>query len=156
MIWDGKPDPGPAPLPVRANGGAVLAYDYPLLGAFWTMLWLFVWIIWIFILFKVIFDIFRSHDMGGWGKAGWLIFVIILPFLGVFVYLIARGRGMGERDLAEAQRRESQFRQYVQETAASTGGAGGTADEISKLADLKAKGVITDAEFEQQKAKLLA
>jgi hypothetical protein len=121
------------------------------------MLWLFVWIIWIFILFKVIFDIFRSHDMGGWGKAGWLIFVIILPFIGVFVYLIARGRGMGERDIAEAQRRESQFRQYVQETAASTGGGGGgTADELSKLADLKAKGVITDAEFEQQKAKLLA
>jgi hypothetical protein len=156
MIRDGQPDPGPAPVPARSNGGAVLAYDYPLLGAFWTMLWLFVWIIWIFILFKVIFDIFRSHDMGGWGKAGWLIFVIILPFLGVFVYLIARGRGMGERDMAQAQAREQQFRQYVQETATSTGAGGGTADELAKLADLKAKGVITDAEFEQQKAKLLA
>lgn len=66
----------------------MLAYSYPLLGAFWTLLWLFLWVIWIFLLFKVIIDIFRSHDLGGWGKAGWLIFVIVLPFLGVFVYLI--------------------------------------------------------------------
>ena len=100
----------------------MLAYDYPLLGAFWTLLWLFLWIVWIFILFRVIFDIFRSHDLNGWGKALWLIFVIILPFLGVFVYVIARGKGMSERDLERAQQSEQQFRSYVQQAAATSGG----------------------------------
>ena len=96
----------------------MLAYSYPLLGAFWTMLWLFLWIIWIFILFRVILDIFRSQDLGGWGKAGWLIFVIVLPFLGVFVYVIARGKEMGQRDVQDAQAHDQQFRAYVQEAAA--------------------------------------
>ena len=132
----------------------MLAYDYPLLGAFWTLLWLFLWIVWIFILFRVIFDIFRSHDLGGWGKALWLIFVIILPFLGVFVYVIARGRGMAERDAQRAAESEQQFRSYVQQAAVSSGGT--TADELTKLADLRDKGVITPAEFEAQKAKILA
>jgi hypothetical protein len=132
----------------------MLAYDYPVLGAFWTLLWIVLWVIWLFLLFRVIFDIFRDHDLGGWSKALWLIFVIVLPFLGVFVYIIARGRGMGERDLQEAQARQQSFDTYVRDAAAS--GGGGTADELSKLADLKARGVITDAEFEQQKAKLLA
>ena len=130
----------------------MLAYDYPLLGAFWTLLWLFLWIVWIFILFRVIFDIFRSHDLGGWGKALWLIFVIILPFLGVFVYVIARGKGMSERDMQRAAESEQQFRSYVQQTAAQ----GDPADQLSKLADLKAKGVLTDEEFEAQKAKILS
>ena len=76
----------------------MLAYDYPLLGLFWTMLWVFLWVAWLFILFRVIVDIFRSHDMGGWGKALWVLFVVVVPFLGVFVYLIARGRQMTERD----------------------------------------------------------
>jgi Short C-terminal domain len=132
----------------------VLAYDYPVLGAFWTLLWFFLWIVWIFILFRVIFDIFRSHDLGGWGKALWLIFVIILPFLGVFVYVIARGKGMSERDMKQAAESEKQFRSYVQEAASSGGGT--TADELAKLADLRDKGVITPAEFEAQKAKILA
>jgi hypothetical protein len=132
----------------------VLAYDYPLLGAFWTLLWLFLWIVWIFILFRVIFDIFRDHDLSGWAKALWLIFVIILPFLGVFVYVIARGKGMSERDMKQASDAERQFRSYVQETAASAPGT--TADELAKLADLRDKGVITPAEFEAQKAKILA
>jgi type VI protein secretion system component VasK len=131
----------------------MLAYQYPVLGVFWTFLWFFLWIIWIFILFRVIFDIFRSHDLGGWGKAAWLIFVIILPFLGVFVYLIARGRSMSERDVQRAQQQQDQFNAYVREAA---GSAPNTADQLSKLADLKAKGVITDAEFEQQKAKILS
>jgi hypothetical protein len=134
------------------GGRNVIAYDYPLLGAFWTFLWFFLWVIWIFILFRVIFDIFRSDDLSGWGKAGWLIFVILLPFLGVFVYVIARGRSMGERDLARAQAQQDAFKQYVQNVA-TTGG--GTADELTKLADLKNQGVITDAEFEAQKAKIL-
>ena len=133
----------------------MLAYDYPLLGLFWTMLWVFLWVAWLFILFRVIIDIFRSHDMGGWGKALWAIFVVVLPFLGVFVYLIARGRQMTERDIEDARNREASFRSYVQDAAASGGGAG-TADELAKLADLQAQGVITDAEFAQQKAKLLA
>jgi len=132
----------------------VIAYDYPLLGAFWTFLWFFLWVIWIFILFRVIFDIFRDHGMSGWAKAGWLIFVILLPFLGVFVYVIARGKSMGERDMAAAQAQQDAFKKYVQETASS--GGGGTASELAKLADLKSQGVITDAEFEAQKAKLLA
>jgi hypothetical protein len=115
---------------------------------------LFLWIVWIFILFRVIFDIFRSHDLGGWAKAFWLIFVIILPFLGVFVYVIARGRGMADRDMQRAAESEQQFRSYVQQAAATSGG--GTADELAKLADLRDKGVITPAEFEAQKAKILA
>jgi ABC-type multidrug transport system fused ATPase/permease subunit len=130
----------------------VLAYNYPLGNAFLTMLWFFLWIIWIIILFRVIFDIFRSHDMGGWAKAFWLIFVIILPFLGVFVYLIARGGKMAERDQRDVAQQEQAFRSYVQDVAATPPN---TADELSKLADLRAKGVITDAEFEQQKAKIL-
>ena len=131
----------------------MLAYDYPILGVFWTMLWFFLWIAWIVLLFRVIFDIFRSHDMGGLGKALWAIFVIVVPFLGVFVYLIARGHSMADRDVEQAQAQEAAFKSYVQDAA---GSGGGTADELSKLADLKAQGVITDAEFEQQKAKLLA
>ena len=130
----------------------MLGYDYPILGLFWTMLWVFLWIAWIMILFRVIFDIFRSHDMGGFAKALWVIFVIVLPFLGVFVYLIARGGSMAERDLANARAQEAAFRSYVQETARS----GGTADELAKLADLRSRGVITDAELERQKSKLLA
>ncbi len=131
----------------------MLGYDYPILGVFWTMLILFLWIAWIFILFRVIFDIFRSHDMGGVAKALWVIFVIFLPFLGVFVYLIARGHKMAERDISDAQQREAEFRSYVQQAAATSGG---TADELTKLADLKERGIISDAEFEAQKAKLLA
>jgi hypothetical protein len=134
----------------------VLAYDYPLLGMFWTFLWFFLWIAWIVVLFRVIFDIFRSKDMGGWGKALWVIFVIFLPFLGVLVYLIARGHSMGERDLAEAQAQETAFRAYVQDAAATSGGGGGSADELTKLADLRDRGVISEDEFQAQKAKLLA
>jgi Short C-terminal domain/Phospholipase_D-nuclease N-terminal len=101
----------------------------------------------------VIFDIFRSRDMGGWGKALWVIFVVVLPFLGVFVYLVARGHAMADRDAEQAQAQRAAFDAYVRDAA---GSKGGTADELSKLADLKSQGVISDAEFEQQKAKLLA
>ena len=131
----------------------MLGYDYPLLGVFWTMMIFFLWIAWIVLLFRVIADIFRSRDLGGGAKALWAIFVIVVPFLGVFVYVIARGHKMSEHDVAQAQAQEAQFRTYVQDVA---GPGGGTADELTKLADLKAQGVITDVEFEQQKAKLLA
>ena len=90
----------------------------PLLDAFFMMMWFFLWILWFFLLFRVIMDIFRSRDLGGWGKAGWLAFVIILPFLGVFVYLIARGHKMADRDAAQAQAQDEAFRSYVQESAA--------------------------------------
>jgi hypothetical protein len=131
----------------------VLAYDYPLLGMFWTFLLFFIWIAWIVVLFRVIFDIFRSKDLGGFGKALWVIFVILLPFLGVLVYLIARGHSMTERDYQEAKSQEQAFQAYVR-SAAGTGG--GSADELTKLAALRDQGVISDAEFQAQKAKLLA
>jgi hypothetical protein len=131
----------------------MLAYDYPLLGLFWTFLWVFVWVAWLILLFRIFGDIFRSKDMGGWGKALWSIFVIIVPFLGVLVYLIARGRGMHERDYEQAKAAEQSFQTYVRETA---GTSGGVADELTKLAELRDRGVISPAEFEQQKAQLLA
>ena len=125
--------------------------NYPLLDLFWTFLWFFLWIVWIFILFRVILDIFRSHDLHGWGKAGWLIFVIILPFLGVFVYLVARGHHMAEHDVQDAQAQDAAFRAYVRDAAQGDG----QADQLAKLADLRDRGVITDAEFQQGKAKIL-
>ena len=132
----------------------MLAYDYPLLGAFWTMLWLFLWIMWFFLLFKIISDVFRDDTLGGWGKALWLIFLLFLPFLGVIVYLIARGQSMGQRDVEQMQARDEAMRAYVVDAAGS--GGGGTADQLAKLADLRDRGVLTEEEFNQQKAKLLA
>jgi len=102
-------------------------------------------------LFRVILDIFRSKDLGGWGKAGWLIFVCILPFLGVFVYLIARGSKMNQRDMEDAQARDQAMRAYVRDAAQE----GSTADELAKLADLRDRGVISEGEFQQSKAKVL-
>ena len=126
--------------------------QYPLLDAFLTMLWFFLWVLWIFLLFWIIFDIFRSKDLSGWAKALWLIFIVILPFLGVLVYVIARGGSMHERSVREAQTEDKQFREYVRDAA----GTKSSADELAKLADLKERGVITDAEFQQGKAKILA
>jgi len=132
----------------------MIASSYPILDAFLTMLYFFLFIIWIWLLITVFIDIFRSRDMGGVAKALWVIFVIILPFLGVFVYLSARGGKMHERAAAEAAQQQKQFDSYVRQ-AAGTDGAD-TASQLSKLADLKSQGVITDAEFEAQKAKVLA
>ena len=129
----------------------MLAYDYPLLGVFWTFMFWFLWIAWILLLFRVIVDIFRSRDLGGVGKAFWALFVIVLPWLGVLVYLIARGGRMAERDIEEATAREEAFQDYIRRTAGTTS----TAAELTKLSDLRAQRVITDTEFEQQKAKLL-
>ena len=135
----------------------MLAYDYPLLGLFWTMLWFFLWIAWLVALFHVIGDIFNSDDLGGWGKAIWLIFVIALPLLGVLIYLIARGGGMQRRALERARSQRESYEAYLRETAASApAGGGGSADELVKLADLRDRGVITADEFERQKTKILA
>jgi ABC-type multidrug transport system fused ATPase/permease subunit len=129
------------------------SYQYPILDFFLTMLYFFLFIIWIWLLITVFVDIFRSHDMGGFAKAMWVIFVIVLPFLGVFVYLIARGDKMHERAAQQAAEQQKQFDAYVKQAA---GSADTTADQLSKLADLKSQGVITDAEFAAQKSKILA
>jgi hypothetical protein len=121
---------------------------------FWSMLWFFVFFIWIWLLIVVFGDIFRSPDLSGWAKALWSLFVIVLPYLGVFVYLIARGNTMQQRAMDRAQQQDATMRQYVQNVA-STGGAS-AADEIARLAQLRDQGVITDAEFQQAKAKALS
>ena len=132
----------------------MLASSYPILDIFLTTLYFFLFIIWIWLLFMVFIDIFRSHDMGGWAKALWVIFIIVMPYLGVLVYLIARGGKMHERAAQQAAQQQKAFDQYVQQTAGTPGAT--TADQLSKLADLKSQGVLTDAEFEAQKSKILA
>jgi len=130
----------------------MLAYTYPILSLIWMMFTFFVFILWIWLLISVFMDVFRSSDLSGGMKAVWVIFVIILPFLGVFVYLIARGGKMHERAAEQAAQQQKAFDAYVKQAA----GSGSTTDELAKLADLKASGAITDAEFEAQKAKILA
>jgi len=128
----------------------VLAYYYPQQSLLWTMLEIFLFVVWFWILIAIFGDIFRSHDMNGWVKALWVIFVIFLPFLGILIYLIARGGKMQERAMKDAVQQQQAFESHVREVANTS-----SADELAKLADLKAKGVLTDAEFEAQKAKLL-
>jgi Short C-terminal domain/Phospholipase_D-nuclease N-terminal len=130
----------------------MLASSYPLLDIFLSILYFFLLFIWIYLLVVVVFDIFRSHDLSGWGKAGWVFFIVILPLLGVLFYLIFRGGSMHERAAQAAQAQDKAFRQYVQQTASS----GGVAEEITKLSQLRDQGVLTPEEFEAQKAKLLA
>lgn len=120
---------------------------------FLSFLWFFLFFIWIWLLIVVFSDIFRSHDLSGWAKALWIIFVVILPYLGVLVYLIARGRHMQEHAEADAKRRDTEFRQYVQSAVPSSGTS--SAEEITRLAGLRDKGVISEAEFQQAKAKAL-
>ena len=118
---------------------------------FWSFLWFFMFFIWIWLLIIVFSDIFRSHDLGGVAKTLWVIFVILVPFLGVFVYLIARGHKMSEHAAEAAAAQDKAARQYIQQVTTTS-----TADELSKLADLKAQGVIDDAEYASLKAKALA
>ena len=118
----------------------------------WSMLWFFLFFIWIYLLIIVFGDIFRSQDLGGWAKALWCIFIIVVPYLGVFVYVIARGHKMQEHAISQAQAQDAASRQYIQSVAGSGGGA---ADEIARLADLKNQGLISDAEFQAGKAKAL-
>ena len=128
------------------------SYSYPLLGAFWTLLEFFLWVLWIWVLIYVIIDIFRSHDLSGWAKALWFLFVLFIPLIGVLVYLIARGGKMQERAVQQARQQDQDFRTYVQDAA----GSGTSADQLAKLADLRDRGVITAEEFEREKAKVLA
>ena len=128
------------------------SYSYPLLGAFWTIFMIFLWVIWIWVLIYVFIDIFRSRDLSGWAKALWFIFVLFIPLIGVLVYLIARGDSMHERAVQEAKQEDREARRYIQDAA----GAPSTADQLTKLADLRERGVITADEFEREKAKILA
>ena len=128
------------------------SYSYPLLGAFWTILEIFLWVLWIWVLIYVFIDIFRSHDLSGFAKALWFLFVLFIPLIGVLVYLIARGSSMQQRAQQEARQQDREFRAYVQDAASS----GNTADQLAKLADLRDRGVITADEFEREKAKVLA
>ncbi|MFJ8622699.1 SHOCT domain-containing protein [Kitasatospora sp. NPDC093550] len=130
--------------------------DYPLLDIFFTTMWLFLWIMWFFLLFRVFGDLFRDDTVNGWGKAGWCVFLLLLPFLGVFVYLIARGKGMGQREYQQAAEAEQEFRSYVRETAAGATPSSGHVDDLARLADLKKNGDITEEEYQRAKERVLA
>ena len=132
----------------------ILPLEFGTGSVFWSMLWFFCFFIWIWLLIMVFSDIFRSHEMSGWAKALWIVFVIVLPYLGVLVYLIARGKEMTQHRIEDAQRMDAAQRQYIQNVAGSGGAS--PADEIARLADLKEKGVIDEAEFQAGKAKALA
>ncbi|MFF7639541.1 SHOCT domain-containing protein [Streptomyces canus] len=137
------------------SASTYLAYDYPLLSVFWSMLWFFLWIMWFVLLFRVVVDIFRDDAMSGWAKAGWLVFTIVLPFLGVFVYVIARGKNMGRREVAQARAQQQAFDSYIRQTAKDGGGTT-SVDELARLSEIRAKGDITDAEFARAKELVLS
>jgi Short C-terminal domain/Phospholipase_D-nuclease N-terminal len=130
----------------------VIATSYPFLGVLWSMLIFFAWVIFIWIAITVLIDVFRRHDISGWGKAGWTIFVVIVPWLGVLVYLIANHSGMADRRAKEVQASQAQFDDYVRKSA----GTGGAADQIEKAKQLLDSGAIDQAEFDALKAKALA
>ena len=130
----------------------MLASSYPFLDVFWTMMVFFLWILWLWILFVVFADIFRRNDLSGWGKAGWIVFTIVLPYLGVFIYLITQNDGITKRNLERANAQRTQFDDYVR-SAASGGGAAAEIDRAKALLD---SGAINQAEFEAIKQKALA
>jgi len=129
-----------------------LAVDYPLLSLFWTMLWFFLFVVWIMAVFSVLADIFRSHDMSGWAKALWVLLVIIFPILGVLIYLIARGDKMTHHAVQDAKAQDEAMRAYIKDVASTSS----PADQVTQLAQLRDQGVITEEQFEQGKAKILA
>ncbi len=130
----------------------MLAADYPFLDLMWTMVVFFLWIMWFWLLFTVFADVFRRHDLSGLGKTAWIVFAIVLPFLGVFIYVLTQNDGMTQRNLDRARSERAQFDEYVRETA--TGG--GAAAEIEKAKGLLDSGAITQAEFDALKQKALA
>jgi Short C-terminal domain/Phospholipase_D-nuclease N-terminal len=142
----------PASSHMRETMPLASSYSYPLLGAFWTIFEIFLWILWFWVLIYVFVDIFRSRDLSGWAKALWFLFVLIIPLIGVLVYVIARGGKMHEHTVQAEQQQDQAFRSYVQDVA----GAPSSADQLAKLADLRDRGVITPDEFEREKAKILA
>jgi hypothetical protein len=132
----------------------MLASSYPILDIFLTTLYFFIFIIWLWLLFMVFIDIFRSHDLKGWAKALWVIGIIVMPYLGVLLYLIFRGGKMHERAAQQAAQQQKAFDQYVKQAAGTPGNS--TADQLAKLANVKSQGLLTDAEFDAEKAKILA
>ena len=122
----------------------------PVLDVLWSMLWFFLFIAWIWVVIVVIADVFRSQDLSGWGKAGWTIFIILIPWLGVLVYLIARGQGMQERSAQQAADQQAAANAYIKQAAGTT-----NADQLEKLKSLHDSGALTDAEYNAQKAKVL-
>jgi hypothetical protein len=131
--------------------GVIFAADYPFLDVFWTMVIFFLWVIWIWILVTVLVDVFRRDDTSGWGKAAWTLFVIVLPYLGVFIYLITQGKQMAERTV-DMQTARAGYGRPVR----SAGDGGGAADQIAKAKQLLDGGAIDPAEFEQLKRRALA
>jgi len=131
-----------------------IAADYPFLDVFWSMIIFFCWVIWIWMMIVILTDVFRRNDIGGWHKSAWIVFLIVLPFLGVLVYLIAQSGGMAERRASEVQQAQTQFDDYVKSVAAD--GGGGSAGEIAQAKSLLDNGTITQAEFDSLKAKALA
>jgi uncharacterized membrane protein YcjF (UPF0283 family) len=129
----------------------VIAADYPFLDIVGTMLIFFAWVIWFWILVRVLVDVFRRHDLSGWGKAGWTLLMIVTPFVGVLIYLIAHGKDMGKRDIEQAKAQQAQIDQYVRSVA----GSGGATDEITRAKALLDSGAITQVEFESIKVKAL-
>jgi hypothetical protein len=143
MMWRGfAGDEGSTTVPIAA--------DYPFMDVLWSMIIFFFWVIWIWIVITVLIDVFRRHDIGGFAKALWVIFVVILPWLGVLIYLIVEHDGMRERSVKQARAQQEQFDQYVREAA------GGSADEIAKAKQLLDQGAITQQEFDALKAKALS
>jgi hypothetical protein len=136
----------------------IFAADYPFLDVFWTMLVFFFWVIWIWILITVLVDLFGRNDLSGWGKAAWALFMIVLPYLGVFIYLITQGGAMAERKAAQAHAAQDALDQRIRTVAASDGdsGGGGAAQEIAKAKELLDSGAIDQAEFDQLKRRVLA
>ena len=128
----------------------LVAADYPFLDVLWTMIIFFAWVAWIWIAITVFADVFRRHDIGGWAKAAWVVLVIVLPFLGVLIYLISQHDGMRERSVKQAKTQQAAFDQYVREAA------GGSAAEIAKAKELLDAGTITQAEFDVIKAKAVS
>ena len=130
----------------------VFAADYPFLDVFWTMIIFFSWVIWIWMVITVLADVFRRHDISGWGKAAWVIFIIVLPFLGVLIYLIGSGKDMAERNQQESRAARAELDDHIRTVASS----GGPAVEIEKAKQLLDSGALTQAEFDALKAKALA
>ena len=131
---------------------AASSSSYPLLNVFWSIFIFFLWVLWIWILIWIFIDIFRSHDLSGWAKALWFLFVLFIPLIGILVYLIARGGSMQERAAQQAQQEDQAARAYIRDAA----GEGSSADQLAKLADLRDRGVISAEEFEREKTKVLA
>ncbi len=136
----------------RTKGNTLqLAAEFGTGQVFWSILWFFLFFVWIMLIFSIFGDIIRSDDMGGAAKAIWSIFIIFLPFLGIFIYLIVRGGKMGERQMKAAQAQQAAMDEYVRSTA----GGGSAADELAKLADLHSQGKLDDAEYAAAKAKVV-